>query len=159
MIDKIIMLLIALDILLVALNLFKSQGAKKALKAAYLLRASPYTYIIYDFLLIVNPLTSLLYTSLANSIVHFAKSTPATPAHIVYALALNGNAHNCNEKLNVSVVSCSTLASLVPLLACKKKVCRLRQTLNKHEDIKRESIRYFYPIFKTCSLSHNLFVT
>ena len=73
MIDKIIMLLIALDILLVALNLFKSQGAKKALKAAYLLRASPYTYIIYDFLLIVNPLTSLLYTSLANSIVHFTK--------------------------------------------------------------------------------------
>ena len=33
------------------------------------------------------------------------------------ALALNGNAHNCNEKLNVSVGSCSTLASLVPLLA------------------------------------------
>ena len=33
------------------------------------------------------------------------------------ALALNGNALNCNEKLNVSVDSCSTLASLVPLLA------------------------------------------
>ena len=32
-------------------------------------------------------------------------------------LALNGNTHNCNEKLNVFVDSCSTLASLVPLFA------------------------------------------
>ena len=37
------------------------------------------------------------------------------------ALALNGNALNCNEKLNVSVDSCSTLASLVPLLACARE--------------------------------------
>ena len=38
------------------------------------------------------------------------------------ALALNGNALNCNEKLNVSVDSCSTLASLVPLLALSTPV-------------------------------------
>ena len=38
------------------------------------------------------------------------------------ALALNGNALNCNEKLNVSVDSCSTLASLVPLLALSAPV-------------------------------------
>ena len=37
------------------------------------------------------------------------------------ALALNGNALNCNEKLNVSVDSCSTLASLVPLIACARE--------------------------------------
>ena len=43
------------------------------------------------------------------------------------ALALNGNALNCNEKLNVSVDSCSTLASLVPLLAWA-----------------RENVLYFY---------------
>ena len=38
------------------------------------------------------------------------------------ALALNGNALNCNEKLNVSVDSCSTLASLLPLLALSTPV-------------------------------------
>lgn len=64
-IDKIIMLLLALDILIVALNIF-NRRVQRASKTSYPLGAPPYTYITYDEITFVNP--KLLQHKLLDSL-------------------------------------------------------------------------------------------
>ena len=75
----------------------------------------------------VEGLLQILPSPIFHALINSCKKSPLKNS----TLALNGNAHNCNEKLNVFVDSCSPLASLVSLLAWRGKT-NLPLTIKPH---------------------------